>query len=491
MNNQLEKRYGLVTAICMVVGIVIGSGVFYKAQDVLRYTNGDVPLGIIAWVIGALVMIICALNFANLGTRYEKVNGLVDYTEATMGGRYAYLTGWFVTILYYPAMTSVLAWVSARYTLELFGLSGSMHMTGGLCMALACLYLCASFTMNALSPKLAGKFQVSTTFVKLVPLVLMAVVGIIVGLSNGNMAAAFSGVTLGTEGAGSTGSMLFAAAVATAFAYEGWIIATTINSELKNSKRNLPLALTIGCVIIALVYITYYVGLAGATTADVLVEYGSGAAFKSAFGNVGGTLLSVFVVVSCLGTLNGLMLASQRGMYSLAVRDEGPKPKVFGEVSESVNMPVNSAIFALLINAVMLFYFFGANLAPAYVVETVDGVSTVVAKPGGAIFFGLFSFDSSELPIITIYAIYIPVFIRMIVMHHKEGIVKNVILPILGVVSALFMVVAAIYAHGVTPYLKAAEEGEFSCPVLFYLIVFSVIMIIGNCFYKKHKLPKS
>ena len=486
-DHKLEKRYGLVTAICMVVGIVIGSGVFYKAQDVLRYTDGNVLLGIAAWGIGALVMIICALNFANLGTRYEKVNGLVDYTEATMGSRYAYLTGWFATILYYPAMTSVLAWVSARYTLELFGLSGPLHMTGGLCLALACLYLCLSFTMNALAPKLAGKFQVGTTFVKLIPLVLMAVVGIVVGMSNGNTVKAFSGVGLGSEAAGSTGSMLFAAAVATAFAYEGWIIATTINSELKNAKRNLPIALIVGCIIIAIVYITYYIGLSGATSASTLIEEGSGAAFRSAFGSVGGTLLSVFVVVSCLGTLNGLMLASQRGMYSLSVRNEGPKPKVFGEVSDSVNMPVNSAIFALLINALMLFYFFGASLVPSYRIETVNGLQQIVAEPGGGAFFGLFSFDSSELPIITIYAMYIPVFVKMIMMHHKEGIIKNVVLPVLGVAAAVFMVFAAIYAHGITPYQKAAANGEFSCPVLFYLIIYAAVMIIGNHFYRKEK----
>ena len=89
MNNKLERKYGLLTAICMVVGIVIGSGVFFKAQDILNYTGGNMPLGIIAWIVGGLVMLICALNLANLGTHYEKVNGLVDYAEATIGKKYA------------------------------------------------------------------------------------------------------------------------------------------------------------------------------------------------------------------------------------------------------------------------------------------------------------------------------------------------------------------------------------------------------------------
>ena len=79
MDNQMKKRYGLFTAICMVVGIVIGSGVFFKAQDILNYTGGNMLLGILAWVIGGIVMIICAFNFANFGTKYVKVNGIYGW----------------------------------------------------------------------------------------------------------------------------------------------------------------------------------------------------------------------------------------------------------------------------------------------------------------------------------------------------------------------------------------------------------------------------
>jgi hypothetical protein len=79
-DNKPQKHYGLFTAICMVVGIVIGSGVFFKAQDILNYTNGNMMLGIFAWLIGGAVMILCALAFANLATKYAKVNGIVVFT---------------------------------------------------------------------------------------------------------------------------------------------------------------------------------------------------------------------------------------------------------------------------------------------------------------------------------------------------------------------------------------------------------------------------
>ena len=87
MNNELEKKYGLPTAICMVVGVVIGSGVFFKAEAVLNKTGGNMPLGILAWLIVGAIMIVCSYVFATMATKYSKVNGLVDYAEATMGDR--------------------------------------------------------------------------------------------------------------------------------------------------------------------------------------------------------------------------------------------------------------------------------------------------------------------------------------------------------------------------------------------------------------------
>ena len=71
--------------------------------------------------------------------------------------------------------------------------------------------------------------------------------------------------------------------------------------------------------------------------------------------------------------------------------------------------------------------------------------------------------------------------------HGKENVFKNIVMPLIGIIASGFMVFAAVYAHGITPYLNAKANGEFSFPVLFYLIVFAVTMIIGACFYKKNR----
>lgn len=459
MNNKLEKKYGLFMAVCMVVGIVIGSGIFFKAQDILIDTGGNMLIGILAWIIGGIVMVICALTFANFASKYEKVNGIVDYAEAIVGKKYGYYVGWFIATIYFPAMTCVLAWVSARYTLVLFG---NTDITSGMCMTLAGLYLIASYSLNALSPKLSGKFHISSTIIKMIPIVIMVIVGSIVGLVNGNLVNSFTQVTNSNVGNDS----IFSAIVATSFAYEGWIIATSINSEIKDAKKNLPKALILGSSIVIVAYITYFIALSGGASIDTLMSEGATKAFTNIFGGIGGTILNAFIVISCLGTLNGLMLACTRCLYALAVRNTGPNPKVLSQVDSATNMPTNSGVFALLACAIWLFHFYGANLASSPI-------------------FGYFNFDSSELPIITTYAIYLPIFIMFIIKEGKKDKFKNLFLPILGCLCCVFMIFSAFYAHGIIPFLEARKNGDFSFPILFYLILFAVVMGIGAIFSKR------
>jgi len=464
MEQKLERKYGLFTAICMVVGTVIGSGVFFKAETVLAKTEGNMLLGIAAWIITGLLMIICSLQFSTMATKYEKVSGVVDYAEAACGKTYGYYLAWFMVNIYYPAMTGVLAWVTSRYFGKLFAWDDA----GAEVMALASLFLIGTYALNAFSPKLAGKLQVSATVIKLIPIVLMAVIGTIAGSANGTLPKNFAGAAEALGG-GNAAKGLFGGIVATVFAYEGWIVATSINAELKNPKKNLPIALISGALIVVAAYVFFFVGVAGGAPVDKLttVKNGTLYAFGEVFGKTGGMLLNICIAISCLGTLNGLMVGATRGMYAIAARNQGPKPKMFGQVDETTNMTTNSSIWGLLVCCIWMVFFYGANLTSGW--------------------FGLFNFDSSELPIVTIYGMYIPIFIGWMMKEKDLGTFKRFVLPILAILACAFMVFAAVYAHGITPYLDAKKTNEFKFPVLFYLIIFAVVMIIGGFFYKKNK----
>ena len=249
MENKLTKKYGLFTAICMVVGIVVGSGIFFKAQDILDATGSNLKIGVLAWLIGGAIMLFCLLAFSSMAQKYEKVNGIVDYSEALVGSKYAYYMGWFTTFIYYPAMTSVLAWVSARYTLVfLTSANPNFPMTipaaeggcviGPECMVIMMFYLCTAYVVNSISPKLAGKFQTTTTVIKFIPLILMTVVGIIYGLCNSSHTLVENFASSVVPEGKSFMGLLFAAVCTTAFAYEGWIIATSINAEPRHAERS-------------------------------------------------------------------------------------------------------------------------------------------------------------------------------------------------------------------------------------------------------------
>ena len=450
MSNELKKKYGLITAICMVVGIVIGSGVFFKATPVFTNNGGNMIKSLLTVIVVGALMTVCAYTFSILAGRHSKINGIVDYAEAEVGEGLAYTIGWFISIIYYPVITSTLAWVSANYTCSLFEI-GSANVR----LLITASYLTLSFILNIISPKISGRFQVSTTVIKLIPLTIMAVVGTIVGLVNGQT---LENLTQETTALVSSSGNFFAAIVAFAFAYEGWIIATSINAELHDAKKNLPRALIIGTTVVITMYVAYFIGIASVLSTEQIMAAGDNLpkiAFTKLFGGnaVFGTIAYVFIIISCLGTMNGVMIGNCRGLYALAARNQGPTPKTFARLHSKWNMPVRAASVTFAITVIwMLQWEFGLirGKLPAIV-----------------------SFENDELPIITLYALYIPIFISMMIRSKDLHPVKRFVFPALSIAACLFMIFSAFYAYKIQAF--------------YYLFIFAAIMLVGLMFYRDKK----
>ena len=450
MSNELKKKYGLITAICMVVGIVIGSGVFFKATPVFTNNGGNMIKSLLTVIVVGALMTVCAYTFSILAGRHSKINGIVDYAEAEVGEGLAYTIGWFLSIIYYPVIASTLAWVSANYTSSLFEI-GSANVR----LLITAAYLTLSFVLNIISPKISGKFQVSTTVIKLIPLTIMAIVGTIIGLVNGQT---LENLTQETTSLVSTSGNFFAAIVAFAFAYEGWIIATSINAELHDAKKNLPRALIIGTTVVITMYVTYFIGIASVLSTEQIMSAGDTlpkiAFTKLCGGNaVFGTIAYVFIIISCLGTMNGVMIGNCRGLYALAARNQGPAPKTFAKLHNKWNMPVRAASVTFAISVIwMLQWEFGLirGKLPAII-----------------------SFENDELPIITLYALYIPIFISMMIKSKDLHPVKRFVFPALSIAACLFMIFSAFYAYKIQAF--------------YYLFIFAAIMLVGLMFYRDKK----
>lgn len=239
---ELKKKYNLLTAIAMVVGIIVGSGVFFKASGVLDAVEGNMMLSILAWLLGGLVMIVSAYTFSLIAANSKKSGELADMAEETVGRKHSFIQSWYCTIIYYPLLVGVLGWVCADFTCVLFGIDSTL-----LTVILSFVYVTVMFVFNMVVPKIAGYFQISTTVIKLIPLVFMAIGGLIYGLfsKDGFIVENFTSTSMffGNEG-------FLGALCGTCFAYEGWIVATTISKELKDPKKTLPKALVIGTIVV-------------------------------------------------------------------------------------------------------------------------------------------------------------------------------------------------------------------------------------------------
>ena len=440
--ETLQKKYGLWTATSMVVGVVIGSGVFFKADDVLKMTNGNIYIALVAWILGAMAMVFGALVVSEFAQRIEKANGIVDYYERAYGKRMGYLMGWFNGILYYSPLSAILAWISATYTLVLFNVPQGNDSKA--IWVIAFFYIVIVYAMNYLAPILAGKLQVTTTIIKLIPLGLIAIVGTIFGLKNGVLLEGFIG---GAREASNHMGSLSSAVVSTAFAFDGWISAVTINNEIKDAKKNLPRALVIGAIIVLIVYVSYFLGIVGVLGSSTIIELGDNAvnvASKALFGGPAGVLLSLFVVISCLGTLNGLIIACIRMPFSLAIRGQGPMPKLLSKVNKRTQMPTYSVIYSFALSCIYLFIWYGSlnNLFGRYI--AID-----------------------EIPIVLIYGFYILLHIWYMIHFRDLKPIRRYIIPIL-----------AIFGSSIIVY------GGITNPSIgFYLIISITIILFGLLFY--------
>ncbi|GAB7023211.1 APC family permease [Salidesulfovibrio brasiliensis] len=412
--DNLQKKYGFWTATAMVIGIVIGSGVFFKADDVLNASGGDLPTALLAWLIGGTIMVVTAYVFSKIATRIEKVNGVVDYFEQAYGRKAGYMVAWFMTFVYYPTLVAVLAWVSANYTVGLLGMESGVW-------AISFVYMTVFFLLNFLSPILAGKWQVTSTAIKLVPLFLVAIVGGFLGLTNGQTMENFR---LAAQTVSGGGGGLAVATLSTAFAYEGWIIATVINAELRDAKRTLPRALVVGTIAVATIYMLYYLGISGVLTNDQVLAEGDAAPVRVmglVFGQLGGTALTVFVVISCLGTLNGLIMGSARGMFSIASRNMGPKPEYFRRVHPTNNSTSTSSLLGFILSSFWLVVWYG----------NFEG------------WWGQFM-DISELPIAFLYVIYISIYIWVMKTFKDLSLFSRFLCPLMAAAGSLYIIWGAI-----------------------------------------------
>lgn len=409
-----KNEYGLFTAIAMIVGVVIGSGIFFKSDNILVATGGSISLGVLVFCLAAIAIIFGSLSISELASRTSNAGGVIAYAEYSYNKSVACAFGWFQTFLYYPTLIAVVSWVAGIYICMLFNLESTLNLQ--ILIGLAIIIIL--FITNALSAKLGGYFQNASTIIKLIPLIFIAVIGLIFGDVS---KMSFSDITT-MQSAG-----WITAIAPIAFSFDGWIVTTSIAHEIKDSKRNLPKALVIAPVFILLVYIIYFIGISTYLGPDAVMSLGDGHVDLIAnkiLGPFGAKVIIVFVIVSIVGTVNGLILGLTRLPYSLAIRDMFPSSKKISKLDDRINMPVNSAIvgFILCIFWTMIHY-----------VTTQFGLLT--------------NSDISEISITVSYVMYILLYVKVFRLGRQgevKGIWRGTINPILATFGSIIILVGSL-----------------------------------------------
>lgn len=444
-----KRNYGLFTAITMITGIVIGSGIFFKADDILTYANGNVFLGVIIFSVAAIAVVFGALTVSQLAIRTDKPGGLVSYAEDFVGTGTAVVFGWFESFLYLPTLCAVVSWASGIYVSQVLGFEDFSVTRNTLIGFIAITFF---YLINTLSAKLGGFFQNASMVIKIIPLVLIAVIGLVKGNT---------GVVLGEAGGAafkqSIGSLGWLAAFGpVAFSYDGWIVSTSICHEIKNSKKNLPIALSAAPVGVLIVYLAYFLGISSYLGADKILELGDSSvsvAAEGMFGSLGAKLVLIAVVISILGVVNGVSLGLIRLPYSLAIRNMMPASKAFKKENKRLGgMPVNSALLEYVLS---VFYLMIHNFLLTRNNEFVSGL------------------DISEIAICVLYLLYIILYVAVIKLY-KKGEIKS---KFLGLVAPILAIIGSLII-----FSGSVAKLAF----IIYVLVCFTFILAAYLFYKKH-----
>ncbi len=406
--GEMQKTLGLVPALAIVIGIVIGSGVFFKPHAIFTAT-GSPGLGLVAWVIGGLITIAGGLTVAEIAAALPRTGGMVVYLEESFGSIWAYLLGWTQTVIYLPALIAALAVIFAKQAAVLMNLSEAVQAP----IAIAAIIFLV--IMNSLGSKTGGIIQTVATVGKLIPLIAI----IIVGLMSGEGGTA--NLSPMTDAAHPVATGLGAALMGVMFAFDGWTNVGSIAGEMKNPGRDLPRAIIAGLLIVTAVYLLINVAYLFVLPASALAATETPAADVAniIFGATGGKVITAGILVSVFGAMNAYIMTGMRVPLAMAQENKIPFSSFFSKLHPKFQTPANCGIIIAVIASLM----------------------TLTGK------FDLLT-DLGMFVILIFYAL---TFAAVIVLRKKQPDLPRPyrvplypILPIIGIVGSVYMVINTI-----------------------------------------------
>jgi APA family basic amino acid/polyamine antiporter len=350
MSARLIRGLGFIDAAAIVVGSMIGTGVFLKSA-IMAQQVGSPSWVLLAWVLAGLLSLAGALSYAELGAMFPKAGGEYVYLREAYGDLTAFLNGW------------TRFWIAGPGTIAAYGVGAAtflegavgLHLVGGKAgMGIA--FVLFFTALNCLQVSVGGRVQSFVTGVKLL-LMLGLILGVLffspqadtahLGESSSAHAFSFSGLGL--------------AMLAALWAYDGWNNLPMAAGEVKQPEKNVPLSLILGVLVVMVVYclinLGYFLALPLAEVLGANSSQNPGAlpvATKAAMTFMGAAAVgavSIAFVISALGAMNGSVLSNARVPYAMA--QDGLFFRQLGLLSQRTRVPVVSILVQAVIACVM------------------------------------------------------------------------------------------------------------------------------------------
>ncbi len=355
-SSDLIRGLGLLSAIAIVIGDTIGTGIFLVTSDMARAV-GSAALVFAAWLLGGIIVLFGAFCYAEFGAAFPHAGGPYVYLNRGLGPLWGFLFGWMSSFLERPVSMATLSAGFLRFLGFLFPAVatplfashiGPYAFTFTVAQPLAALVVLAVTAINYLSVRLGGGIQVLLTSLKIGAILVIVVAGILFGKAH----AAAAGPLVAPLGLGTIGALL-TALVPAMWAYNGFNDLGDLGEEILHPQKNIPRAIILGLLTVGglyfLVNVVYFRVLPFETITQS--QHVASDVVQAIAGSRGATWLTIAMAVSALGALHVVVLTGARIPYAMA-RD-GVFFKFATRMHPSFRTPSGSLLFLGSIGALL------------------------------------------------------------------------------------------------------------------------------------------
>ena len=338
----LKRELGLPTATALVVGNMIGSGIFLLPASLAAVAIASGSGSLLAWALTGIGAMLLAAVFATLGRAYPRTGGPYAFAHRAFGSFIGFQTAWGYWIAAWAGNAAIAIAFTGYLTVFWPSLAASKLAMAGVTIGVVWVLT----IVNILGVRATGVVQLLTTVLKFVPLALIGVIGLFYMQADNFKPFAPHGLGTGT---GMWGGITAAAAL-TLWAFIGLESATVPAEEVKDPERTIPRATVLGTLVTTLVYIVATVAIIGIVPLAQLADSSSpfAAAANEMFGGTWGKIVAAVALVSAFGCLNGWILI--QGRVPLAAAEDGLFPERFGRVHGRSRTPV----FGLVVSSALV-----------------------------------------------------------------------------------------------------------------------------------------